>query len=126
MAGGFKQEKQLADYLCAQKYREGAVLMDTWLGWPTFLSSACTHTFVITSDFDFVRDLNAPDQFGVQYFLVPSPQGSGSLDAVNRRYPRLFATGQGMAVLVLDIPSVGRQPEWRLYKLLPQAFWTQP
>ncbi len=114
---GWEPERQLAEYLDSLGLKRGAVLVDTWLGWPIVISSKQPTSFVITSDFDFTRDLNAPTVYGVTYFLVPKPQDAGVLDAVNRRYHTLFRDGGGFASLALDIPSIGSQPEWRLYRI---------
>ncbi len=114
---GWEPESQLAEYLDSLGLKRGSVLVDTWLGWPIVISSKQPTSFVITSDFDFTRDLNAPTVYGVTYFLVPKPQDAGVLDAINRRYHTLFRNGGGFASLALDIPSIGSQPEWRLYRI---------
>ena len=114
---GYAPETQLAHYIDAMGLPKGSVLVDTWLGWPIVISSKSPTTFVITSDFDFTRDLNAPTEFGVRYFLLPPPKDQGILDAVNRRYHTLYDTGGGFATLVLDVPSIGTQPEWRMYRI---------
>ncbi len=114
---GWQPETDIANYLDRQGLKEGSVLVDTWLGWPIVISAKHPKLFVVTSDFDFTRDLNNPLQYGVQYFLVPTPTGAGILDAINRRYHTMFNNGAGIATLVLDAPSIGTQPEWRLYRI---------
>ena len=117
LLAGWQPEIDLAGYLDSLGLKRGSVLVDTFLGWPIVISSKQPTLFVVTSDFDFTRDLNAPTVYGVTYFLVPKPEKVGVLDAVNRRYHTLFRDGGGFASLALDIPPVGAQPEWRLYRI---------
>ncbi len=115
---GFPQEVRLAKYLDSLQLPNGSVLMDTFVGWRIFISSNRPHQFVITSDYQFQRDLNDPKRYGIEYILVPD-RVNGSLDAVNRRYPTFWSTGAGIATRVLDVPGIGTEPSWRLYRVNP-------
>jgi hypothetical protein len=90
----------------------GSVLMDTATGNPVVLQSAHPDWFVITPDRDFERILADPVTFGVRYVVVTD----SALDAVNRAYPGLYATGAGMATLVGTYNEAGTGG-WRLYRL---------
>ncbi len=93
---GFPQEVRLAQYLDSLRLSNGSILLDTFVGWRIFISSNRPHQFVITSDYQFSRDLNDPKRYGIEYILVPD-RVNGSLDAVNRRYPTFWSTGAGIA-----------------------------
>ena len=110
----YRTEAQIADYLDSLRLPEGSVLLDTFNGYPIVLASSRPRQFVITSDTDFKQRLGDPTVFGVRYFLVNSPEEWGAdLDAVNRTYQGIYATGAGMASLEREFHS----PGWRLYRL---------
>lgn len=110
--------QSISDYLDTLHVANGSILIDTWEGYSIVMTADHMKQFVITSDYDFTRDLNDPARFGVRYLMVPQPKGIGSLDALNRRYPTLWSHGAGISTLVLQfdapIPSLG---SWRLYRL---------
>jgi hypothetical protein len=112
---------KVSGYIDSLRLTNGAVLVDTWLGYTVVTTTTNTKQFVITSDLDFVACLNNPWSCGVRYFLVPAPVNNGVLDAINRRYPTMWKTGAGIATLSLSFPSsVEGVPPWRLYQLLPR------
>ena len=113
----YTNDVYLADYLNRLNLPEASVLMDTFIGWDVWLNSANRKKFVITSDFDFVQVLNAPQQFGIQYILVSDPDEDGQADAINQRYPTLYRTGAGFATLVMTVPATGDDATWRLYRV---------
>jgi hypothetical protein len=84
------------------------------------LDSSHPKQFAIPNDEDFKAKLGIPYEFGVRYFLVPSPSGGGTIDALNRQYPYLYDNGQGLANLVTNVNMRGCPP-MRLYKLIPQS-----
>jgi hypothetical protein len=117
---------RVSGYIDSLRLSNGAVLVDTWLGYPVVTTSTHTKQFIITSDLDFVACLNNPWSCGARYLLVPAPVDNGVLDAINRRYPTLWKTGAGIATLSLSFPSsVEGVPAWRLYQLLPRQETTQ-
>ena len=86
----------VADWLDSQNLPEGSVLVDTFGVSRVWLESERPEQFVVRSDFDFFAKLNAPAEQGVQYILTQRPTGLGSLDAINVRYPTLWADGAGI------------------------------
>jgi hypothetical protein len=98
---------------------KGSVLLDVASGNPIVLQSAHPDWFVITPDRDFARVLAAPASFGVRYLVVSRQGGEGALDALNRVYPDLYATGAGMATLVGSFDEDGTGG-WRLYRMNQQ------
>ena len=110
---------QMAKYIESLHLPEGSVLMDTFTGWQIYLASQHNKVYVITSDYDFIRDLNAPAEFNIKYILVPGPPKSWPTNAVTQRYPTMWATGAGIAAQVLYSPVVGTQPAWKLYRVSP-------
>lgn len=122
--GGGGAETQLASAWAAAAYvdslhpGEGAVILDTFVGNPVVLASRDARQFVITSDRDFPSALSDPAGAGAHYLLVPNPAYLGSLasfDALNRTYPRLYASGAGLGELVREFDGPTGLPEWRLY-----------
>lgn len=119
----FVTERRIAADLDAMNLPPGSVLLDDFLGFGIPLDSRNPRQFVITSDRDFQTVLSDPAAAGVTYVLVPEPASLGLLDAINRRYPTLYANGAEMATLVRQYANQGdRLPAyWRLYRLRPEA-----
>ncbi len=93
----------------------GAVLLDSFDGFPIIVQSERPDRFVITSDRDFNAALADPTAFGVRFVLVPRPVGNTQLDAVGRRFPGAYRDGEGVGRLIRDFtrPEFG----WRLYEV---------
>jgi hypothetical protein len=116
-AARFTTERQIAADLDAMRLPRGTVLVDDFLGFGMPLSSRNPGQFAITSDRDFQSILADPAGSGIRFVLVPDPVEQGRLDAVNRRYPSLYANGAGMATLVREYPNAADRVDWRLYAL---------
>jgi hypothetical protein len=112
----FAGERSVASYLDAMNLPRGAVLMDVFSAFPIALWSDHPEQFVITTDHDFKQALADPPAFGVRYLLVPSTEGNGVMDAVNRAYPDL-AIAHGFATIVHTFPGFGTSTTWSLYEL---------
>ncbi|PZS00815.1 MAG: hypothetical protein DLM67_00570 [Candidatus Nephthysia bennettiae] len=119
----FRTERQIAADLDALELPPGTVLVDDFLGFAVPLNSQNPRQFAITSDRDFQAVLADPGGASVRYVLVPEPTNLGLLDAVNRQYPKLYASGGGMATLVKEYANQSDVPpaHWRLYELLPET-----
>ena len=94
----------------------GTVLLDVATGNAIVLQSAHPDWFVITPDRDFEQVLADPGSFGVRYLVVVANTGEDALDALNRAYPTLYATGGGFARLVGEYNEAGADG-WRLYSI---------
>lgn len=82
------------------------VLADTFMMFPIVLRAHNPRQFVVTSDPDFQSILHYP--LGrVNAILVPSPQGVGSLDSVNRAWPAMWQGKVPWAKLVPGFPGGG-------------------
>jgi hypothetical protein len=112
----FAGEQKVAAYLDAMSLPRGTVLMDVFSAFPIAVWSEHPEQFVITTDHDFKQVLADPPTFGVRYLLVPSIQGNGIMDAVNRAYPDL-ASGESFAKLVHTFPAIGTSSTWSLYEV---------
>jgi hypothetical protein len=118
---GFSSSWAVARYLDAHQLPDGSVMVDSFTGFPIVLASGNPRQFVITNDRDFPLALNDPAGFGVEYILVPSPKYQASLpslDAVNRTYPTLYASGANLATLVREFDDPKGRADWRLYRVL--------
>jgi hypothetical protein len=114
----FAVDRKVSAYLDALRLPEGAVLMDDFLGFPIEIYSADPQQFVISSDTDFQQCLADPAANGVEYVLIPSNTHLGVLDAINRSYPKAYATGQGIGTLVRTFKDLsGFGTNWRLYRV---------
>jgi hypothetical protein len=113
---------QLASEIDAMHLNRGAIMVDNFTTCivPLVLDTKHPRVFSIPNDQDYQEKLGVPYQFGIRYFLVPDPAGTGDLDALNRQFPGLYQSGQGLATLVREIHMAGC-PTFRLYRLLPQT-----
>jgi len=108
-------ERALARWFDGKALPEGSVLMDTFLTWGIWLSSERPEQFVITSDYDFVAALNRPWDFGIRYIVVTNPERNVP-DAINRRYPALWAEGAQIASLTYTADGPTPDPMFRVYR----------
>ncbi len=125
IAATFSTEIALAQYLDDLQLPESSVITDTMYGFAVVAASRHPRTFVVPSDRDFVRLLNAPTTSAIRYLLTVPNTGRGAVDAINVRYPTLYETGSDIATLELEIPNQGEnQPTYRLYRVndpVPQS-----
>jgi hypothetical protein len=113
-------DQQIGQEMDALHLGSGQILMDDFNGFVIYMTSTNQDAFIITSDRDFTQVLSDPADFGVRYMLVPDPSQGGNLDAINRTYPTLYATGDGIAKLVRTYTAGPYQgPSWRLYQVTP-------
>ena len=118
VATTFSTERRLAQYLDDLQLPEGSVITDTMYGFAVVAASHNPKIYVVPSDRDFVRLLNAPSAGSVRYLLAVPNTGRGAADAVNMRYPTLYETGSEVATLELEIPNQAEnQPTYRLYRV---------
>lgn len=119
VARSFSTERELAHYLDSLNLPDGAVVCDTVYGFAVIVQSQRPRQFVIPSDADFARILNAPAAHRVQYILAVPNEGRGTSDAVNVRFPTMYENGAQIAALVLEARNQGAdQPDWRLYRVV--------
>ncbi|GAA1885448.1 glycosyltransferase family 39 protein [Williamsia serinedens] len=120
VAQSFSTERQIAEWLDAQRLPSGSVLVDTLYGFAILARTTDPRRFVIPSDQDFTQILNDPARFGIRYILAVPRSGRGVTDAVNQRYPTLYGDGARIASLDLEFPNVADDlPTWRVYRVTP-------
>src|ERR1035437_1389251 len=110
-----KAAGQAAAFVDGLNLRNGSVLVDGAMGFPIILESRNPTQFVTTPDRDFQLALLDPISFHVKYLLVPENVGYQSLDAINRAYPGIYASGAGIGQLVKQFSAGGNN--WRLYEV---------
>ncbi len=88
-----------------------SVLLDSYLGYPIVLRVHDPSRLIITADVEFMSILNNPAG-RVDALLVPKPADVGTLDAVNRQWPKLWHGGVSWAHLIDAFPGA---TGWRLY-----------
>jgi hypothetical protein len=114
----FTTERLIASYLDSLQLPESSVLVDTSSGFAIVAASTHPRQFVITSDRDFVRDLNDPHTYGIRYILAVPDTGRGVADAINRRYPTMYDTGADVAQLAFLVPQTAAdQLPWKVYRV---------
>jgi hypothetical protein len=97
----------VAGYLDGLDAPRGSILIDVAIGNAVVLQSRHPERWVITTDRDFDAAVEDPVTWGIRYLVVPEPNGEGRLDALNRRYPLLYETGEAMAteLVTFDRPA---------------------
>ncbi len=112
--------QRLTNYVNHMRIPNGSIVADTFTAcFPNVdLNVNNPRVFVITNDRDFQRVLADPLAFHARYLLVPIPGQESSLNALNRAYPTLYATGAGFAVLVHQFQGVSSCPTERLYRVV--------
>jgi hypothetical protein len=116
----WKADRAGARYLDELQLPPGSVLLDTAFSAGVVLYSRRPKQFVVTSDRDFDATLADPVAAHVRYLLTTPPDGYGKVEALNRTYPGIYATGAGIGRLVASAPGGGDRPVWRLYRVLPR------
>ncbi|TGD89398.1 hypothetical protein BayCH28_06880 [Mycolicibacterium sp. CH28] len=110
-------DRLIASYLDAMNLPDGSVLMDTFVGWGVWLYSDNPKQFVITSDYDFADALSRPWDNHIRYVLVSNPALNDAPDAINLRWPSLWADGAGFGRLVFAAVGATGQTRWRIYEV---------
>ncbi|OBF13048.1 hypothetical protein A5727_01675 [Mycobacterium sp. ACS4331] len=109
-------DRTLADYFDRRNLPDGSVLMDSFATWGVWLESDRPRQFVITSDYDFRAALNRPWDYGVRYIVTVNPAVTDA-DAVNRRYPTIWADGAGIGRLALTVYGATGDERFRVYEV---------
>lgn len=105
----------VAQYINQQPHLK--VLIDTFTSFGVIPYVNRPSQFVMTADLDFHAALLNP--LGqVNAFLVPQPTGVGTLNALNRQYPGLWAGKVPWTRLIKQFPG---PYHYRLYAILPDA-----
>ena len=115
-ANSWAAERAIAADFDALGLPRGAILIDSFLGFPIIQASARPDQFVATSDRDFKQALSDPTGLGVRYLMVPEPKSTGKLDALNRTYPGIYEPGGGVGELVEEFSTPLRL--WRLFRVV--------
>jgi hypothetical protein len=115
----FAHIQSIDSYFAKLHVPDGSIVADTYGDCtPQIVTSVPnSKVFVITNDRDFEKVVADPLTFGAHYLLVPQPVGVGLVDALNERYPTLYANGAGFAKLVHQFPSDGTCAVYRLYRV---------
>jgi hypothetical protein len=94
--------RTMAQAFDAMHLPDGAILIDNFTPCVPYiiLNSKHPRQFVIPNDEDFLKDLQDPLTFHVQYLVAPPHGGYGALDAVNRAHVNLYIPGADIATEV--------------------------
>ena len=115
------------NYVRQESDRKIAVWLDEHLPKSTIMTdSASAYTmivysqypkrFLITSDYSFNKALSYPQDYHVDYILVPKIMSGMPLSKINMVYPNLYEKGAPWVQLEREFNG-----EWRLYKVLPKS-----
>jgi len=84
------EPRRIANYI-NETLSEEKILADSFMTYGTILGLNDMSNMVISASLDFYNAVDNPREYGITYILVPKPEGIGSLDALNSRYPGLYA-----------------------------------
>jgi hypothetical protein len=115
--GPFETGPQIVAQLLKLDNDNGLILCDSLTCYTLNIAAPDPRLFVVTSDRDFEAAAAQPRTHGVEYFLVPEPQGRAALDRLNMLYPTLWQNGARFAKLVGSGPGGGYETNWRLYRI---------
>ncbi len=85
------ESRRIAEYI-DENLPEERILTDSFVTGEILVNLKQMSNMVVTASLDFYDCLENPHKYGITYLLVPDPEeGTGSLDALNSRYPGLYA-----------------------------------
>lgn len=88
---GTTESRRIAEYI-NENLTEERILADSFVTGEILVNLKQMSNMVVTASLDFYDCLENPRKHGITYLLVPDPEeGTGSLDALNSRYPGLYA-----------------------------------
>ncbi|AZV55410.1 hypothetical protein [Clostridium sp. AWRP] len=93
-----KQTVEIADYINDQ-LPDNKILMDSFVTSGIILNVKNVNNLVVCSSLNFNECVDNPAKHGIEYIVVPDPNGVGTLDAINRKYPYLYSNGADWCVL---------------------------
>ncbi|MBB6669855.1 glycosyltransferase family 39 protein [Cohnella nanjingensis] len=96
-----------------ERHSDQLVLTDSFSSFRIVMDSDHPKRFIVTSDPDFARSLEDPAGSKADYVLLPNPQAVLSLDALNQKYPQLYADGADWAELEQEFGGY-----WKLYRIV--------
>jgi hypothetical protein len=86
--------------------------MDSFETWYVILNLDATDYVITTCSYNFNTALENPFEYDVRYILTVTPEGLGSSDAINVKYPDLYDNGASWCTLVKDFGN------YRLYEVI--------
>lgn len=109
---------RIAAQLIALDKDHGLIQCDSSTCFALNMSASDPTVFVVRSDRTWEASASQPLVYGVEYFLVPEPTGTGTIDRLNNLYPSLWQSGGGFATLVGSGAGGGPMRNWRLYRIV--------
>ena len=89
---------------------KGGIMMDDAVGCipQVILASRHPDEFTIPNDVNYTEMFGAPYQDGIRYLLVSDPHSEyGSLDSLDREWPTLYDTGDGLGTRIQTAADPG-------------------
>jgi hypothetical protein len=105
------ESRQVADYI-NDNLPDETILVDSFLTGSIILNIDNIDNVVTSASLGFYDIVNNPIKYGISYILVPDPSRIGHLDAINARYPYLYANGLDWCVEVKDFDG------YKLFKVI--------
>ena len=91
-ASAFQENLQIADYI-NHHLPDKIVLTDVFTTYNVAMNVDHFDNLVVSSSLNFKQCVADPVGNGIEYLLVPNPQGISNNDAINLAYPGLYAGG---------------------------------
>jgi hypothetical protein len=105
------ESRQVAEYI-NDNLPDETILADSFLTGSIILNIDNIDNVVTSASLGFYDIVNNPLKYGISYILVPDPSRIGHLDAINARYPYLYANGLDWCVKVKDFDG------YKLFKVI--------
>lgn len=109
----YTKDLEVATYV-NENLKGHRILIDDFTGFGIILESLNPRIFINNSDNDYAKSLSDPAN-NCDYILARKPEGIGTFDAINKKFPDLFYDGAPFAALYKDFGL------WRLYKIDNEA-----
>jgi hypothetical protein len=95
-----EQCTEISEYI-NEEFPDDKIMMDSFVTSAIILNVKNINNIVISSDLNFNKYLEDPAKYGIDYIIVPDPDGGvgWALDAFNKRYPDLYKNGADWCTL---------------------------
>ncbi|MDR3599037.1 MAG: hypothetical protein P4L49_00890 [Desulfosporosinus sp.] len=105
------ESRQVAEYI-NNNLQDELILVDSFLTGGVVLNIDNIDNIVTSASLNFYDVVDNPRKYGITYILVPDQSGIGHLDAINSKYPNLYANNVDWCVEVKDFDG------YRLFKVI--------
>lgn len=88
-----------------EEYADNVILMDCFMTSLLILNLENTNYLIMNTSPQFLKAVEEPQKYGIQYMVLANPGSVGALDAINDAYPGLYYEGAPWCQEVEDFVS---------------------